>query len=87
MRRVKERIKYLTRTQAQPEMVKENSDNGIRLEDSPADNRVRLFFPGKPSEETRARLRSNGFRWTPSLGCWQAYRNYRSQQVAQEIAK
>jgi hypothetical protein len=48
---------------------------GVRVEDAPADNRIRLYFPDKPDEVTRSALKARGFRWTPSLGCWQAYRN------------
>ena len=32
------------------------------------------------------RLKGAGFRWTPSLGCWQAYRNHRALSVAKAIA-
>lgn len=67
--------------QATPETTIE-SDNGIRLEDCPPDNRVRLFFPCKPNETTRTNLKRNGFRWAPSLGCWQAYRNRSSLDFA-----
>jgi hypothetical protein len=35
------------------------------------DNRVRIFFPGKPDEATRKALRSRGFLWAPSVGAWQ----------------
>lgn len=35
------------------------------------DNRVRIFFPGKPDETTRKALRSHGFLWAPSAGAWQ----------------
>lgn len=85
VRRMKQRLEELTRLKATPETSVESA-NGITLEDSPADNRVRLFFPGKPSEEIRSKLKSNGFRWTPSLGCWQAYRNYRSIELAKQMA-
>ena len=57
-----------------------------RFEDCPSDNRVRLFFPGKPEADVRKRLKSNGFRWAPSVGAWQAYRNYHAMEVAKEIA-
>lgn len=37
-------------------------------------------------DTVRDRLKRSGFRWTPSLGCWQAYRNDRSIRLAQEFA-
>lgn len=35
------------------------------------ENRLQLIFDGKPDDETRAELRSNGFKWAPSQGAWQ----------------
>ena len=31
---------------------------------------VRITFPGKPDERVRSLLKSHGFRWSPSAGCW-----------------
>lgn len=85
IRRMKERLEQIERQQGeQLRMV--DSDNGIKLEDDPPANRVRLFFPGKPDESVRSRLKANGFRWAPSIGAWQAYRNYRAIQVANDLA-
>jgi hypothetical protein len=85
IRRMKERLGAIEKAQAMPETVREGA--AARLEDCPAENRVRLFFPGKPALAIRDKLKANGFRWAPSLGCWQAYRNPRSLQVAAEAAE
>ena len=29
------------------------------------DNRLQVFFDGKPDADTRAELKSSGFRWAP----------------------
>ena len=84
IRTMKNRLIGIEAAQATPERTEEREN--ARLEDAPADNRIRLFFPGKPEEETRTTLKQNGFKWTPSLGCWQAYRNPNSLQVAGAIA-
>lgn len=72
--RMKQRLEDIKRKQAAPD-VKAAGKDGIRYEECPADNRVRLFYQGKPAEEVIKELKSFGFRWTPSLMCWQAYYN------------
>lgn len=84
IRRMKERLTVISRNQAKEDTVIESGD--IRLEDSPADNRVRLFFPGKPELAVREQLKGLGFRWSPTIGAWQAYRNWRTIEKAKEIA-
>jgi hypothetical protein len=85
IRRMKDRLAGIEKAQATPDTIREG--NAARLEDCPAENRVRLFFPGKPAEAIRDKLKASGFRWTPSLGCWQAYRNLRSLHIAAEIVE
>lgn len=84
IRRMKDRLAKLERDKATPAAVVEGA--AARVEDCPAENRVKLFFPGKPDEEVRAKLKSNGFRWAPTEGCWKAYRNSRTVPLAAEIA-
>ena len=61
--------------------------NGIKIEECPSENRLRLFFKGKPAESVRAELKSHGFRWAPTLGCWQAYYNANARYYADQITK
>lgn len=85
IRRLKLRLAKVEADQAAPS-VEADGENGIRFEDAPADNRVRLFFLGKPDADVRTDLKRHGFRWAPSLGCWQAYRNFRSVECAKRVA-
>ncbi len=56
----------------------------IRIEES--ENRVRIFFPDKPGEATRAALKSAGFRWAPSEGAWQRHASSQAWHEARRIA-
>jgi hypothetical protein len=82
IRRLKARSAQISTQQSQPEQTAKGEHASLDV--VPSENRVRLFFPGKPAEDVRAKLKANGFRWTPSLGCWQAYLN--REVVARQIA-
>lgn len=84
IRRMKQRLEGISRNQSAEATEAEGTN--ARFEDCPADNRVRLFFPGKPSEEIRSRLKHSGFRWSPTIGAWQAYRNSGTIEVAKREA-
>lgn len=85
IRRMRQRLDQLKAAKAAPVATVE-SESGITMEDDPPNNRVRLFFPSKPDPEIRSRLKSSGFRWAPSVGAWQAYRNHRTIELAKEMA-
>lgn len=59
----------------------------IRVFANADENRVQMFFPGKPSDEVRKSLKGYGFRWTPTVGCWQAFYSNRAKWAAVEIVK
>lgn len=84
LRRSRARLSQIRAAKATPATTIEGAN--ARLEDCPADNRVRLFFPGKPARATREALSTAGFRWTPSLEAWQAYRNFNSLAAARQFA-
>ena len=85
IRDTKARLERLEAAHALP--VTEKSSESLRLEDDPPANRVRLFFDDKPEKELRERLKGCGFRWAPSTGAWQAYRNRRTLELAQDVLK
>lgn len=70
--RLKKRIAAL-QTIDQMEHIEINFDGGQIVTNEEV-NRVQIIFDEKPSAEVRAKLKSNGFRWAPSEGAWQAQR-------------
>jgi len=84
IRRMRSRLVEVERAHSTP--GSETEGTNARLEDVPAENRVRLHFPGKPSAEVRARLKSAGFRWAPTQGAWSAYRNHNTLTTAKSVA-
>lgn len=86
MRRVRERIAILERAAAEPERAPETHGDVVLSEDKDA-NRVQLRFPGKPSRETIAELKSHGFKWSPTAGVWQRQSSNGAWYQAQQIAR
>lgn len=71
VRDIKKRIAW-TKTKKARETI-ETEINGIKIEENWEEDRLRLYFPGKPSPEKIDWLKRCGYRWTPSLKCWQCY--------------
>ncbi|MCZ6689951.1 MAG: DUF3560 domain-containing protein [Planctomycetota bacterium] len=83
IRRIKERIETLEATAG--DETTEEMIGDVRLVDNVEENRLQLFFPGKPDEETRRKLKSSGFRWCRSEGAWQAFRGNGATAKAKAI--
>lgn len=66
---------------------REYTIDDITIEECYSENRVRIYFPGEPDDEKRTQLKRNGFRWTPSMGCWQAYINRWTLRFVNEKTK
>ena len=64
----------------EPEQIGE-----VRIEET--ENRVRIYFPAKPSEEIRNLCKSYGFRWSPSAGAWQRFPGHNAWYFARQIAE
>jgi len=83
-RRVEARIESLEKRDAAPEVPPETIGE-VRIVEE--DNRVLVFFPGKPAEEIRTALKSNGFRWAPSVGAWSRMASNGAHYYARENAR
>lgn len=83
-RRVKARIDNLTKRASSPPPPTETVSD-IQIDE--VNNRLRLRFPGKPSDPIRASLRSSGFRWSPTEGVWQRHASNAAWHAARDLAK
>ena len=84
IRRLKERLKDM-QAKAAIAPAEDKVINGVTIVDNADDNRLQLFFPGKPSEEIRKELKSSGFRWSPNAGAWQRQRSNAATYLANKI--
>ena len=84
IRRLKERLAHLQKQETQETTEKELT-NGIRIVDNVEDNRLQIFFPGKPTDEIRENLKSYGFRWSPMVGARKRHRSNSATWAAEKI--
>lgn len=88
--RVRDRIAALEK---EAQRAKKNADaepvtgDGYKLVENTDIGRIQFLFDDKPSEDTRALLKSYGFRWSPSQGAWQRMLNDNGRYAAQRTIK
>jgi hypothetical protein len=83
IRRLKQRLGIIERAATAP--AREPVVVGdVRIEEGV--NRVRIIFSGKPAEQVRKTLRSEGFVWSPTVGAWQRMASEYAWQRALYIA-
>lgn len=70
IKRMRERLTVLEK-KASAETKEVERPDGIRLVENREIDRLQIFFPGKPDGTTIQNLKSRGFKWSPSNGCWQ----------------
>ena len=66
---------------------KEEEVNGVKIVDNIQENRIQLFFDGKPEKEVITYLKSKCWKWTPSKSCWQNWRNPQRLREIKEYLK
>lgn len=91
--RVRDRIAQLEK---EAERAAENADtpgagevkgDGYVLVENAELCRIQFIFDGKPDDETRAYLKSHGFRWSPSQGAWQRMLNDNGRYAAKQACE
>lgn len=58
---------------------------GVQVVRNHAADRVQIIFPGKPDASTRSRLKSSGWRWSPSESAWQRKLTNAAEYDARQI--
>ena len=74
MKRLKKRISDIERLKSEAEKpVNDKYPNvdGVEVVENAEAMRIQLIFDGKPDDETRTLLKSNGFHWSTRYGAWQ----------------
>jgi len=66
---------------------KEYFINDVRVEENVNDNRIRIHFDGKPSQEMINKLKNNGFRWSPFNTAWQRQLNDTGRRRVNSVLK
>jgi hypothetical protein len=74
IRRMKKRVEQLEKERSR-EPVPDYMIGDVTVSENTDLNRLQLFFPGKPPDEMRKKLKANGFRWAPTQGAWQRQLN------------
>jgi hypothetical protein len=83
IRRMQARVDALTKEGARPSVTVQFP--GGRMEDNAEDCRVRIYHDAKPGSDVIAKLKSNGFHWSPTLTCWQRLRNDSARWAAMRV--
>jgi len=68
--RMRERLAELEK-RAQRETAEKETESGVKIVENAEDDRLQLFFPGKPEPAKIELLKRHGFKWSPKNGCWQ----------------
>ncbi len=83
IKNVQERIAALEKSKAVP--TNEREAEGVRVVDNADDNRIQIFYPGKPDAATIIKLKKHGFKWAPSVKAWQRQRTDNARYAAKEV--
>lgn len=86
IKRLREKVDFARKHE---EMAANGMDDmtisGVDIKMDKEENRLRLYFPKKPSSSVISELRSNGFVWSPTNQAWQRQLNENSLNAAKRV--
>jgi hypothetical protein len=91
IRRLKQRVTMLESKAVKHEAGEQNevTINGVRILQNYTEDRVQIFFDGKPAPDSIQLLKSRGWRWSPFNKCWQRKltndATYSAKQIAGQV--
>lgn len=85
IKRMRERLAALEARAAAPAVSATTEYAWGRVIRDPADNRIRIVFPGKPESDVIAMLKHRGFHWSKLNGAWQRMLNGNGEWAASVI--
>lgn len=88
--RIRDRIAALQKEAERAEQMADAepvAGEGYKLIENAEAGRIQFVFDGKPDEQTRATLKSWGFKWAPSQGAWQRMLNGNGRYAAEQVRK
>ena len=84
LKRTQERLSALLAAK-ETAPVEQQAAEGCTYREDTQLMRVQLIFDDKPDADTRALLKSNGFRWAPSQNAWQRQLTDNGKRAAREV--
>jgi hypothetical protein len=87
IKQTRDRLERLKAEKESGDIEYDCADLGFTVKENTEIMRLQLFFEGKPDEETRKVLKSNGFVWSPSQGAWQRQLTNNARYALKEIIK
>lgn len=86
IKRITARLAELDKRQAAADNPADDTElDGVRIVRNTELDRLQILFEDIPDEDTRARLKSNGFRWSPSNKAWQRQLTDNAERAAREV--
>jgi len=86
--RISDRIVALQREAERRETTPDEYEiNGVKIIENNDENRLQLFFDGKPERSMIDKLKSRGFHWSRTRRCWQRLLNNNARYAMKEILK